>query len=155
MINIEKIFNATKTIKEREANDLFITLSHGNKKLVSHENNALLIWNLPAVITCPYRTAHCEGLCYAKKSETAYPETLPARMRNLEISKNPDFVERMIFTIKTELSRPSNKNRKIVFRIHESGDFYNMTYVKKWLEIMNYFKNNKKIVLPKAKTTKE
>ena len=139
-------FKATKTIKERESHELFINLSHGNKKLVSNEDIAFLIWNLPAVITCPYRTAHCETACYALKAERNYPDALPSRMRHFEISRNPEFVDRMIFTILTELSRPSNKNRKIVFRIHESGDFYNMAYAKAWLEIMDYFKNNSKIV---------
>ena len=75
-----------------------------------------------------------------------YPDCFPSRQRHFEMSKKADFVDRMIFTIQSELDRPKNKNKKVVFRIHESGDFYNMEYTKKWLEIMNHFKENKNLV---------
>ena len=133
-------------IKECMKNDLFIELSHGNKKLISNNEISFLIWNLPSVITCPYRTIHCEHFCYAEKSERVYPSVLPSRQKNFELSRRADFVERMIYTISVELQRPSNKNKKIVFRIHESGDFYNLSYVNKWLDIIRHFEKNKKIV---------
>ena len=143
---IKNLLNELKTCKARENNELYINLSDGNKKLVQNSNISFLIWSIPAVITCPFRTALCEKFCYAKKAETAYPDVLPARMRNLEISKSSDFVLRMIYTISVELERPKNKGKKIVFRIHESGDFYNLEYAKKWLEIMRYFEKDNRIV---------
>lgn len=143
---ITKLFQALKTYKARTENALYINLSHENKKLIPNARISFLIWNLPAVITCPFRTVHCEGLCYALKAERNYPDALPCRLRHLEMSKKADFVLRMIFTISAELARPVNKNKKVVFRIHESGDFYNMEYVKKWLKIMDYFKDDKRIV---------
>ena len=143
---IKKLLKELKTCKARENHELYINLSDGNKKLAPNSAISFLIWNIPAVITCPFRTKLCELFCYAKKSEIAYPDVLPARMRNLEISKSDDFVLRMIYTICVELDRPKNKHKKIVFRIHESGDFYNMEYVNKWLEIIRYFKNDNRIV---------
>lgn len=134
------------SIKSRMETELYITLSDGNKKLKSNDQTSFLIWNLPARITCPYATIECSRFCYAGKAETAYPDVLPARLAHLEMSRQDNFVERMIFTIDTELMRPKNKTRKIVFRIHESGDFYNKAYVDKWVEIMRHYRNNKKIV---------
>ena len=143
---INALLSSLKTYKARTENELFIKLSDGNKKLIPNERISFLIWNLPAVITCPYRTAHCEAACYALKAERNYPDALPSRKRHFDISRQGNFVLRMIFTIACELDRPKNKDKKIVFRIHESGDFYNMEYVKKWLEIMDYFKDDKRIV---------
>lgn len=111
-------------------------LSTGNKKLVSDKDVKFLIWNLPAVITCPYRTAACEKACYARTAEKVYPEVLPSRMRNLAASKEADFVDKMVETIHAYANRKAYKAAKeIRFRIHESGDFYNKKYAMAWLEI--------------------
>ena len=142
-----ELLNNLKTFKARQESPYFIALSHGNKKLKNNDRVSFLVWNIPAVITCPYRTIHCEGACYALKAEIQYKESCTkSRHHHLELSKRPDFVDMMVFTIQTELDRPVNKGKKVVFRIHESGDFYNMEYVKKWFEIMDHFKDNKNLV---------
>lgn len=143
---INELFQSLKTYKARTENALYIALSHGNKKLVPNARISFLIWNLPAVMTCPYATEHCKKACYALKAERNYPDCLPSRKNHFDISRGSDFVLRMIFTISAELDRPVNKNKKVVFRIHESGDFYNAEYTDKWLEIMRYFENDKRIV---------
>jgi len=135
-----------ETIKSRTENPLYIGLSNGNKKLKDNKRVSFLIWNLPAVMTCPNATDLCRLYCYAKKAELQYPDCKPCRMRHFEMSKDADFVARMVYTIETELMRPKNKNKKVVFRIHESGDFYNMAYVEKWLEIMRHFEGVKNLV---------
>ena len=135
-----------ETMKARKQNKLFIQLSYGNKKLKSNARVSFLIWNLPAVVTCPHRTALCEKYCYARKSENAYPACLPCRKNHFDISRGADFVARMVYTIETELQSPKNKNKKVVFRIHESGDFYNKAYVSAWLEIMRHFEDVKNLV---------
>lgn len=126
----------------------FIRLSEGNKKLKPTKEVRYLIFNLPAMITCPFSTAMCRKKCYAKKAECgARPDVLPARKRNLRISKKADFVNRMILTITAYCNRPAYKAAKqIIIRIHESGDFYSREYVKKWLQIARHFSGNDKIV---------
>lgn len=119
---------------------------NGNKKLKNNETTRFIIWNLPSVITCPYRTAHCEKSCYAQKAERVYPQVLPSRERNLEDSKQADFVENMIFTIEKHLMSKAFQEKKTVFRIHESGDFYNINYARKWIEIAKHFENDDRIV---------
>ena len=143
-----KVANPKKeTFASRSRNPLFVPLSEGNKKLKATDSVKFLIWNLPSVSTCPYRTALCEKFCYAKKSERVYPDVLPSRQKHMEISKGAEFVERMTFTIESYLLKPSYKNaKKIVVRIHESGDFYNQRYANNWLEIAEHFKTDKRVV---------
>ena len=119
---------------------------NGNLKLKNNDETRFMIWNIPAVITCPYRTAMCEKFCYARKAERMYPSCLDARQRNFEDTKRADFVERMIFTIEAEMQTKKFAGKKIVFLIHESGDFYNWGYMMKWVEIARHFMGNEKIV---------
>lgn len=119
---------------------------NGNNKLKNNENTRFMIWNLPAQKTCPFATEMCKKACYAKKAERVYPQVLPSRERNHTESLTADFVENMIFTIETLLNSKAFKNKKAVFRIHESGDFYNYEYTKKWCDIVKHFENDSRIV---------
>ena len=114
----------------------------GNKKLINNNLVRFMIWNLPSIITCPYATENCKKLCYAKKAETVYPSVKPSRQSNFEASRQSDFVANMIYTIETLGHGKGYKGKKIVFRIHESGDFYNKAYTKAWLEIAEHFVNS-------------
>lgn len=136
-----------KARKELASKYELFNLSDGNKKLVPDKEVKFLIWNIPAIKTCPYATEACKIACYAKTAETVYPEVLPSRMRNFEASKKSDFVERMVATIKYMMLAPSYANaREVRFRIHEAGDFYNQTYTDAWLEIMETVRDIKNLV---------
>lgn len=111
-------------------NDLKLGVSFGNKKLPK----GTMIFNIPAVVTCPLRTVFCEKSCYALKAEVQYKHVVPqARERNLTISRNDDFIERMRDTIE------KNAHKVKQVRIHESGDFYNQAYLDKWFTIARMF----------------
>ena len=136
-----------KTYKELKNDDRYLNINvNGNKKLVNNENTKFIIWNLPAKTTCPYATEHCKKACYACKAERVYPGCKAAREKNLERSKKDSFVNDMIYTIETEINTKKFENKKIIFRIHESGDFYNLEYTQKWVEIAKHFENNKNII---------
>lgn len=128
-VKAAQIFTVAKISKTEKLN-----VSRGNKKLVSNDHIQFIVWNLPAVVTCPFRTAHCESACYARKAETAYPDCLPSRQRNFADSRRSDFEARMIYTILSAI-RFDKLHRKTIVRIHESGDFYNEAYADKWLRI--------------------
>jgi len=100
-----------------------LNMSRGNKKL----DKSILIWSLPAVLTCP-NCSQCAAKCYARKAERAYPQVLPARKRNLYATRQAWFVPAMVAYIKRSSSR--------VVRIHESGDFYSQAYADKWSAII-------------------
>lgn len=121
---------------------VFSAISNGNKKLQPNNEVKYMIWNLPARITCPYRTEMCSKSCYAIKAERVYPETLPARYRNFRLSQSELFVPYMVKAIHTIASRMAYRNAKhIFFRIHESGDFYNKRYASDWVEIIKACKD--------------
>lgn len=119
---------------------------NGNKKLQDSENIRFMIWNLPAVKTCPFRTERCEKSCYARKAERIYPQVLPSREANFRESLFNDFVGNMIFTIDHYLNSKAFSGKKCVFRIHESGDFYNIEYAEKWIKIARHFESDERIV---------
>ena len=120
-----------------------LNVSRKNKKLVPNDLVDFIIWNLPAKKTCPGRTAHCSGDCYACKAERVYPSVLPARERNFEESKKDGFAMNMAYTILSIASR--SKKPAIIVRIHESGDFYNREYMEKWLLVMELCKVDPRI----------
>jgi hypothetical protein len=52
----------------------------------------------------------------------------------------------MIFTIESELTRKKYAGKVVVFRIHESGDFYDYEYARKWVSIARHFENRENLV---------
>lgn len=119
---------------------------NGNKKLRNTDKVRFIIWNIPSIVTCPYRTALCEKNCYAKKAEAVYPDVLPSREKNFVASRSDNFVDNMIFTLEAELSTKKYEGKKVIVRIHESGDFYNKAYTDKWLDIARHFVSNKNVI---------
>lgn len=116
--------------------------SNGNLKLADTDKVSFIIWNLPAVLTCPYRTKMCEDSCYAIKAEKQYGyDCLRRRFANYVLSTKDNFVEMMIKHLESKIKHHSRKGKTIVVRIHESGDFYNKVYAMKWLAIAEYFEN--------------
>lgn len=123
----------------------------GNKKLKNTAAVRFAIWNIPARVTCPYRCPMCSAACYAYKAEKQYPSCRDRRAMNWEVTKAPDFAERMIYTIGVELDTPKCRKvtangGKVVFRIHESGDFYNLAYAMAWVKIAKAFETDDRVV---------
>jgi len=113
----------------------FFYMATENHKLVPTAKVKFLIWSLPAILTCPYATAHCIAECYAVKSEHQYPDCLPSRMRNWDFSKTDLFVPLVSAYIRKKATYRTWKDCKVIVRIHESGDFYSQEYFDKWLAI--------------------
>jgi len=105
---------------------------------------------LPAITTCLWKTELCEENCYAVKAEIQYPDVLPCRERNLQESKKATFVHDMTDILRWNFSRPVFEGKKIWVRIHESGDFYNLEYLRKWINIAKKFPNVKFLAYTKA-----
>ena len=112
--------------------------TRGNAKLKNTDKVHFLIWNLPSQTTCPYATDLCKKSCYAKRAER-YPSCKNSRQQNYYDSLEYDFTLNMIYTIELLINSNAIKGKKIYFRIHESGDFYNQEYFDKWLKVITYF----------------
>ena len=121
-------------------------LSRENKKYIPTAMQKFLIWNLPAIKTCPFASKDCIDFCYARKAEIAYPDCLPCRERHYQESLTELFADKMIVAITYYINTPSYKKAKnIDYRIHESGDFYSRVYVAAWLDIMETFLDIEKL----------
>jgi hypothetical protein len=97
-------------------------LSRGNDKI----GGAIFAFNLPAVDTCPGRSAACSA-CYAQRGRWSFPKVQAALRRNWEASRDPFFAERMM--------REIRRRRARVVRIHASGDFYDSRYLRAWARV--------------------
>lgn len=120
-------------------------ITKGNKKLINNDKVRWMIWNLPAITTCPFAADHCKKACYAMKYQRLYRNVREGRENNYNDSLKDDFVARMIATIEYYLQSKAYKGKLILFRIHESGDFYSQEYALKWVEIINHFRDNNRI----------
>lgn len=85
--------------------------------------------NLPAVETCPGRTKACERVCYATSGYYRYPSVKESLDEAREHTQAPDFVD--------QLSGELKRSRTIrAVRIHASGDFHSVSYIRKWVRIV-------------------
>ena len=105
-------------------------LSPGNSKV------RCPIYNVPSRVTC--RTdLICSNYCYAKKAERLYPNCLPCRLKNFELSKREDFVKAFYYQHILMLDKNTGKYNKEYFRFHEAGDIYSIEYLHKLYEIIS------------------
>lgn len=140
------IEKAKTTIKSMKESALFIVsfIFKGNAKLTDHDDMETgtryryAQFNLPARKTCPYSTKDCYKFCYAKRDER-HTSVRNNRAASLEISKRDNFAACMIHTIKTAFMTARYHGNCMILRIHESGDFYNLAYLKKWLQVFAHF----------------
>ena len=140
------------TMKEKRASALYTSalILHGNGKLLDYvdENGNAFKYaqvNTRAIIDCPFRSAGCEIVCYATKGNHVFPDVKASRERSYNETRRTDFADAMIYTIETEKDSKRYSNATMLIRIHESGDFYSVQYLKKWVKIWAHFDGNNTI----------
>ena len=130
-------------MKMTKTNPLFSSalIPHGNGKLLDFDNNETgekiryAQFNTRAILDCPFRSKGCEIVCYATKGNHQFPSVKDSRSRSYEESKKEDFPLRIAYTIRYHLTTKRYKGTIMVIRIHESGDFYSLQYLRKWIQI--------------------
>lgn len=136
-----------ETLKSMRSNPSYLKsfLNHGNKKLTDYATDTISFkyaqFNQPARTTCPYKTRDCNKFCYAKRDER-FPSAKNNRLQSFQDSKRSDFTERLIYTINAEMKSKRYSNSVMILRLHESGDFYNLDYLNKWIDTIGYYLNN-------------
>jgi len=111
-------------------------------KKTSKENNAKIFnFSIPAYktksgkITCPFADS-CVKYCYAQKGNyTRFPKIAELMEQKYKISKTDNFI--------TLMNEEIIKKKATHIRIHDSGDFYSIAYLQKWLTIAN---DNKEVI---------
>ena len=100
----------------------------GNTKL----SKKILMFSLPAVITCPGRTERCSGgdnpPCYATHYRYRSEIVMRPRVENTVLAHRKDFAELIYEDLRFFQVR--------VVRPHDSGDFFNVEYANAWLNVM-------------------
>lgn len=102
-----------------------IRLSDGNTKL---KKSGIVSFNLIPIIHCPL-AGSCKAFCYATVGQQAFASGVKRRAAAFKATLDPAFVQNM----HAEIQRWKKKIKAI--RVHDSGDFYSMDYLKSWLEI--------------------
>ena len=118
-----------------------LTQNSKMKKTSKENNTKIFNFSIPAYktkggkITCPF-AKDCIKYCYAQKGNyTRFPIIQELMEKKYELTKQNNFVELMSTEIK--------KKKAKYIRIHDSGDFYSVKYLKKWVQIA---KDNKEVI---------
>ena len=85
-------------------------------------------FNIPAILTCPDATKTCRNVCYATIRRFKMDIVQSALTLRYALSRQPGFDRLLIMQLQ--------KLRPPFFRIHSSGDFYSLGYMRKWLRII-------------------
>lgn len=97
------------------------------KKTGKLNNVKLYEFNLPAIDSCPFAD-ECKKYCFADKGRYLMPNVQDKYNFNFELTKNKREFKKLI---QSEL-----ESKKVEYlRIHSSGDFYSLKYLKTWIEI--------------------
>ena len=102
-----------------------IQLSDGNSKL---KKSGIVSFNLIPIVHCPL-AGSCKAFCYATVGQQAFASGVKRRAAAFKATLSPTFVQDM----HSEIQRWKRKIKAI--RVHDSGDFYSMDYLRNWLEI--------------------
>jgi hypothetical protein len=102
---------------------------------------ALYNFGIPAfksstgLITCPAAGSCAKG-CYAQQGAYVFGNVKPVFEWRLEVSQTDDFVVLMQAELDSATRKARKRGQRVVIRIHDSGDFYNVPYLKRWLGIV-------------------
>lgn len=102
-----------------------VGLSDGNSKL---KKSGIVSFNLIPIVHCPLAGA-CKAFCYATVGQQAFASGVKRRAAAFKATLDPAFVQNM----HAEIARWKRKIKAV--RVHDSGDFYSMDYLRNWLEI--------------------
>ena len=137
---------------------MILKISKGNKKLPKTTG----IISLPAGLTCPGANS-CKAFvtiksekrilnrgneslftCFAASEELRYPNVFKSRKYNYDLI-NSYVIKKDLKGLTDLINRSIQANKKNItkVRIHESGDFFNILYLKAWLNVAKLNKDLK------------
>ncbi|MBC5721594.1 hypothetical protein H8S11_01980 [Flintibacter sp. NSJ-23] len=138
--------------------------ANGNQFLPSTPLYAVRIFNIPAISVrnnqgninkaCPNICVEapeiCKEICYAYRRQKGREKIVySGREKNCQATRCDDLVDKVQKQIQGAIQYYMNMNRtqgiQIIYRIHESGDFYSVDYLEKWVTIANHFQNQKHV----------
>lgn len=129
-----------ETLKSKRSNPLYNNslLLYGNGKLLDTPEISYAQYNTRALLDCPFASDGCRIVCYATKGNHMFPSVIESREKSYMETKRDDFSLSIIYTIDTEKESKRYKDKTMMIRLHESGDFYSIQYLRKWLPIWEH-----------------
>ena len=122
---ILKLIKDNKTIKFKN-----LVFSVTNSKLTKDN---IASFNPPQGHTCPF-AGECLKFCYAAKGNYRFANVKKKYVQNYEYSLHDNFIN----IVNDSIKALPNVN---FYRIHSSGDFYSVKYIKRWFKIMKLNKD--------------
>lgn len=121
-----------------------------NSKMKKSSSKGVVVvnWTIPAFLsksgvkTCP-NAGVCAAGCYARGGAYMFSNVNKVHEEKLQLTFNPAFIALMVNEIQFWLNKKGTK--KLYVRIHDSGDFYSVEYLKKWLSIISQFENDGRV----------
>lgn len=113
-----------------------IHISESNTKLGGGKHKLtkpIRCFDLPPVKTCPYASEQCLKYCYAQKNRYVFEKKQRNMEENLQATFETGFITAMAKALQNDM----------YFRIHTSGDFYDLEYYEKWVRIAERAKHCK------------
>lgn len=139
------------TMSEKRNNEMYCDAFqlYGNDKLLDFYDEAAGIWykyaqfNTIPGVCCPFASVGCAIACYAKGGLHKMPTVKASREKSYKASLDVRFAEKMVYTIEVELTSRRYNGNVMLIRVHESGDFYSLEYLKKWVKIFSAFQDGR------------
>ena len=120
---------------------------NGKVKKSSNLQETIYNFGIPAyyspvqrLATCPM-AGQCAKGCYARSGPYNFSNVKDAYEARLVATLSDNFSDLMLAEIKPKLKTAIRKDKQLVIRIHDSGDFYSPEYVFKWLNVINELPN--------------
>lgn len=109
-----------------------IALSYGNSKIGRKGDyfESAFVWNLPSVVTCPGSSEWCRTSCYNADTRV---EKFPV---SAWVSNWWGCLFREDYVFDTICRQLSYSEKPCALRIHSSGDFFSVDYIKFWKNIV-------------------
>lgn len=115
-----------------------------NKKIKDSGDlhNLVINFGIPAyqsktgLKTCPMAGICAKG-CYATMGAYIWSNVASVYEERLALTLKPDFAAIAQLELDRYIKRATKTSKQLIVRIHDSGDFYNLDYINKWLRIIN------------------
>lgn len=87
-------------------------------------------WSIPEGESCPGKTKLCAQHCYVGHGRMAWAPAKSGRSRNFHAAL--ELLKHGSDTLASALNAAIKKSKAATIRIHDSGDFFNIEYIKAW-----------------------
>lgn len=120
------------------------------RKSSAQGDTVLFNFGIPAfksqdgTVTCP-NAKNCVSGCYARSGAYRFSQVKTAYERRLSFVRSPLFCLETVRQIKTQWAKAKKKDKKILIRIHDSGDFFSEQYTRDWLRIIRSFRTTQDV----------